>query len=148
MATKPGDAAAALQAGLLAQDLEMAASRDRQLRSVLRRTASGTGDIDATFGLDRKFRMVFVRCHFSGGSGTAPLVISVDSGQGASFDARLFTVSLAGAGRDVHLRITGDDLLDPSPWTFQADDRVRIAWTNPDPGNLTWGLEVGLALAA
>ena len=35
----------------------------------------------------------------------------------------------------------------PSPWTLQSGDAFRLAWTNPDSGNMTWGLEVGLALA-
>jgi hypothetical protein len=35
----------------------------------------------------------------------------------------------------------------PSPWTLQPGDAFRLTWPNPDPGNMTWGLEVGLALA-
>jgi len=148
MPNKPSDILQAAQVGFLSQDIEMAATRDRQLRTVLRQSSAGSGNIDATYFLDRKFRLVFVRCHFVGGLGTAPFVISIDSGLGAALDARLFTITLAGKDKDVHLRIEGADRDDPSPWTFQADDRVRIQWTNPDSGNMTWGVEVGLSLAA
>jgi len=148
MATTQSGLLQAAQAGLLGQDLEMAAARERQLRSVLRKTGTGSGNIDATFSLDRKYRLVFVRCHFAGGTGTAPFTISVDSGQGSAYDTTLFTISLAGRDKDVNLRITGDDRDDPSPWTLQPGDFLRIQWTNPDSGNMTWGVEVGMALAA
>jgi hypothetical protein len=46
------------------------------------------------------------------------------------------------------LRLGGEEAFDPSAWTFQAGDKVWIKWTNPDSGNMTWGLEVGLALAS
>lgn len=127
---------------------ELESTRDRQYRAVVTRVATGSGDIDHAFGLDRKFRLVFARCHFTGAAGTAPFRLSVDSEHGSAYDARLFTSTLAGVGRDVHLRITESDAEDPSPWTFQAADRLRVQWTNPDAGEITWGLEVGLALAS
>ena len=130
------------------QNREVQAMRDRQLPAVVSQNGTGSGDIDSAFGLDRKFRMVYVRCHFSGGSGTNALVLSLDSALGAAYDARVFTVSQAGVGKDVHLRIAGQDLVDPSAWTFEAGDRIRVQWTNPDSGNMTWGLLVGLALAS
>jgi hypothetical protein len=136
------------QAGFTVQDVELAAARDRQLRTVVRQTSSGSGNIDVLFGLDRKFRLVFVRGHFVGGAGTAGLAIVLDSGLGSAHDTKLFTVSIAGTGTDVHLRLDGADSQDPSPWTFQPDDRLRVQWTNPDSANMTWGVEVGLALCA
>lgn len=148
MAMTASDLIEAASVGLAAQDFELAATRDRQLRSVLRKSSTGSGSIDAAFALERKFRLVFVRCHFAGGAGTAPLVLSLDSAQGSAYDAKLFTISLAGVNKDVNLRISGDDRDDPSPWTFQPGDALRIQWVNPDSGNMTWGLEVGLALAA
>ncbi len=136
------------QAGFVAADAELAAARERQLRTVVRQTAGGSGNLDAMFGLDRKFRLVFVRGHFVGGAGTAPLILALDSGKGPAHDTKLFTVTLAGTGKDVNLRLSGDESQDPSPWTLQSDDRLRIQWTNPDSANMTWGLEVGLALCA
>jgi len=136
------------QAGLTQQTLELSEARARQLLAVTAKAATGSGNIDATFSLDRRFRLVFVRCHFAGGTGTAAFTISVDSTRGSAYDTKLFTITQAGVNKDVNLRIGGDDAVDPSAWTFQPGDKVWIQWTNPDSGNMTWGLEVGLALAS
>ncbi len=136
------------QQGFAAQEAELAVMRQRLLATVITRMATGTADIDEAVELDRKFRLVFIRCHFAGTSGTAQLTLSVDSATGSAYDARLFAVTLAGTNKDVNLRIGDGDLHEPSPWTLQAGDSVRIQWTNPDSGNITWGLEVGLALAS
>ena len=136
------------QAGLTQQTLELSEARARQLLAVTAKAATGSGNIDATLSLDRRFRLVFVRCHFAGGTGTAAFTISVDSTRGSAYDAKLFTITQAGVNKDVNLRIGGDDAVDPSAWTFQPGDKVWIKWTNPDSGNMTWGLEVGLALAS
>lgn len=135
-------------AALARQSVEIAATQVRQQRAVTAKTSTGGADIDATFSLDVRFRLVFIRCHFAGGSGTAPLTISLDSAQGSAHDTLLFTIIKAGTGRDVHLRIPADESRDPSPWTFQTGDSIRIQWTNADWGNTTWGLEVGLAIAS
>lgn len=136
------------QMGFAAQEDELKGRRSEQGRSVVTKTATGSGDIDHAFGLDTRFRLVFVRAHFSGGSGTAGITISVDSAGGSAYDTRLFEVTQAGTNKDVNLRIGAGDTYEPSPWTFQDGDKVRIQWTNPDTGNMTWGLEVGLALAS
>jgi len=60
----------------------------------------------------------------------------------------LYTITKAGTNRDVNFRIPADESREPSPWTFQAGDFVRIQWTNPDSGNMTWGLEVGFSVAS
>ena len=138
----------AVESGLAALELELAELRARQLQSVLTETATGTGDIDNTFQLDKKYRLVFIRCHFSGTTNSATFTVSLDSGSGSAYDATLFTLTQAGVGRDVFLRIGGGDTGDPSAWTFQSGDSVRVQWTNPDSGNITWGLEVGLAPAS
>ena len=138
----------ALDAALVIQESELAEVRQRQMLVVSTKTATGSGDIDHTFSLDGKFRLIFVRCHFTGSSGTAAFVISVDSEAGSAYDTRLFMISQAGKDKDVHLRIGEGDTQEPAAWTFQADDAVRIRWTSPDSGNITWGLEVGLAIAS
>ncbi len=130
------------------QDAEVAEARSRAIRSLAAGTATGTSDIDETFGLDQPYRLVFVRCHFAGNAGTAAFSISVDSGSGSAYDTKLFTISQAGTDKDVFLRTGGTTAQEPAAWTFQAADKVRVQWTNPDSGNLTWGLEVGLALAS
>ena len=91
---------------------------------------------------------MYIRCHFVGTPGTAVLTLSVDSASGSAYDTRLFTITRAGTNRDVHFRLTAEESREPSPWAFQSGDRVRIEWTNPDSGNITWGLEVGLAIAS
>ena len=136
------------QNGFAAQETELSARRAEQVRSVTTRTATGAGDIDETFSLDTRFRLVFVRGHFAGSAGTAPLSISIDSAKGAAYAAGLFTITQAGTNRDVNLRIGDGDNVEPSAWTFQAGDKLRIQWTNPDSGNITWGLEVGLVMAS
>ncbi len=136
------------QAGLTQQSIELSEARARQLLAVTAKGETGSGDIDETFSLDLRYRLVFVRCHFAGGTGTAAFTLSVDSARGSAYDAKLFTVTQAGVGRDVNLRMGGEEMADPSAWTFQAGDAVWVQWTNPDSGNMTWGLEVGLALAS
>ena len=137
----------AARAGFATQEGELATLRVNQLCAVITKIFTGTGDVDHTFGLDRKFRLVFVRCHFSGTVGVAPLTLSVVSASGTAYDTHLFTIAKAGTNRDVNLRICADESEEPSSWTFQSGDGVRVQWTNPDSGSITWGLEVGLAIA-
>ncbi len=148
MASQTYQVIQAAQSGFATQDAEVAAARARQLLMVETEATTGSGDINAAFSLDRRFRLVFVRCHFTGGSGTSPLTISLDSGAGSAYDTRLFTITQAGTNQDVNFRITSEELTEPSPWMFQAGSGVRIAWTNPDSGNMAWGLEVGLVMAS
>lgn len=133
---------------LAVQEAELAEIRARQMLAVETRTATGSGDVNHTFLLERKHRLVFVRCHFTGNAGVADFVLAVDSEAGSAHDAVLFTVAGAGKDHDVHLRIGGGDIEEPSAWTFQRDDALRLTWTNPDSGNITWGIEVGLAPAS
>ena len=135
------------QSGLAQQEAEVEADLARRRQAVWTRHATGKENLDETFGLDRKYRLVFVRCHFAGNLGLASLTLAQDAEAGENYDVRLYTVSQAGTGNDVNLRFGADETTDPSPWTFSAGDRIRIQWTNPDPDNITWGVEVGLALA-
>ena len=130
------------------QESELQALRARQILSVVVVVATGSGNLGELFQLDAPFRLIFLRCHYTGTSGTNPLHLSVDSAAGSVYDTRLFTVSQAGVDKDVNLRIAVDEMTEPSAWTFQAGDKLRAAWVNPDTGNITWGLEVGLAPAS
>ena len=138
----------ATEAALTQQTVELAEARSRQLVSVISKAATGTGTIDALFSLGVRYRLVVVRCHFAGASGSAAMVLSLDSVLGAAYDARLFVVTRAGTDYDINLRIPAEESQDPSPWTFQVGDQLRVQWTNPDVGNITWGLQVGLAIAS
>ena len=133
--------------GFSAQESELATARIRQALSVITKTATGTGDIAEVLALDRRFRLVFIRCHFVGTPSSATFTISLNSANGAAYDTRLFTITKAGTNRDVNFRVAATESIEPSPWTFQAGDAVRFQWTNPDSGNVTWGLEVGFAIA-
>ncbi len=130
------------------QESELQSLRAQQIRAVVVRAATGSGDMDELFQLDEPFRLIFLRCHHNGTSGTNPLHLSVDSAAGSAYDTRLFTVSQAGIDKDINLRIAADEMTEPSAWTFQAGDKLRAEWVNPDTGNITWGLEVGLAPAS
>ena len=130
------------------QESELQALRARQSLSVVVGAATGSGNMDELFQLDAPFRLIFLRCHYSGTSGTNALHLSVDSAGADVYDTRLFTVSQAGVDKDVNLRIAVDEMTEPSAWTFQAGDKLRAEWVNPDTGNITWGLEVGLAPAS
>lgn len=130
------------------QNVELNATRARQLLAVGAKSSTGTGNLNAAFSLDVRFRLVFVRCHFSGAAGLAPLVISLDSRAGSAYDAVLYTIVKAGAGRDAHIRIGAEESTDPSPWTFQPGDAIRVQWNDLSAGGVTWGVEVGLAMAS
>ncbi len=121
---------------------------ERLLQTVVSKRATGTGDIGESLSLDSPFRLVFVRCHFTGSAGDAPMFLAVGSASGAIYNARLYRISEAGTSSDVNFRILPDGNQEPSPWTFQNGDTLDVLWTNPDPGNITWGLEVGLSLAS
>ncbi len=138
----------AAQDALDRQESELQALRAQQILSVVVATATGSGNMDELIQLDEPFRLIFLRCHYTGTVGTNPLHLSVDSVAGSAYDTRLFTVSQGGVDKDVNLRITVDEMTEPSAWTFQAGDKLRAQWSNPDAGNITWGLEVGLALAS
>lgn len=147
MAAEISEVIVAAQSALQEAEADLDLIRERQLRTVVRKTATGSGNLDASFALDRRYRLVFIRCHFTGAAGTAAITLSTDCGAGSAYDTRLFTITQAGVNKDVHLRIGDGDAQEPSAWTFQPGDALRLQWTNPSPGSITWGLEVGLASA-
>lgn len=136
----------AAQEELDRQAAELSDQEARQLRTVTAKTATGTTSIAHTFKLDRRFRLVYVRCHFTGSPGTATFRVSVSSAGGSAYNTVLAMIAAAGVNADVNQRM--DLLGEPSPWTLQKGDAVRIDWTHPGPGFVTWGLEVGLAPAS
>ena len=120
---------------------------DLQMTRVVQFRATGSDDMDETFSLQGPFRLIYVRCHLVGGTGTAQIDVSLDSSAGSAYDARLTFIKIVGNGFDANWFPLGGDLPMPSPWIFQAGDGCRLTWPNPDRGNMTWGLEVGLARA-
>ena len=126
--------------------------------SILFQADHGTGNMGllsddaskARFGLPERFVLVFVRVHFTDLTGSASatlndLTVNVDSRLFSHYDAALFIVRSLGKNNDAFLRIDPDEY---DKWVFEAGDVVVLTWTNPDPGNLSWGVEVGLVPAA
>ncbi len=112
--------------------------------------SSTMGDLDwpedgverCRFSLGNKpFVVRFVRVHFTEGTGTADLVLNVDSHQGRFHDTALWTVKAVGTGADANFRCPSDQL---SHFMLGADDKLVLTWANPDDGNINWGAEVGL----
>lgn len=121
---------------------------DQLLRAeVIPFRATGSGNMDETFSLTGPFRIIYVRCHFSGGSGTASLDVMIDSAAGSAYDVRITGGKSAGPNFDLNWHIPGADVAMPSAWVIQTGDAIKCTWTNPSPGTTTWGLEVGLARA-
>jgi hypothetical protein len=138
----------AAQTGFQQLEAEWIAGSLRHLRRVHSRSDGGNGNIGHDFALDRAARLVFVRCHFSGGAGVADFHLRLRSRLSADWDVVLHSIGARGTGADVHFLVPGDENLEPSPWTLQPGDAVRCEWLNPDPGVMKWGLEVGLAMAS
>ncbi|MCK4624060.1 MAG: hypothetical protein KAV00_02030 [Phycisphaerae bacterium] len=97
----------------------------------------------ARFFRPKPFYLSWVRVHFSGsGSGTATLTLKLDNAHGELWDATLWTWTGAGIGAaDVFFRIPLNEL---EHWLFQDGDELCFEWTNPDAGNINWGIETGL----
>lgn len=147
MATNTGQVVAAAQAGFRELDAELAQRESRHVRRVHTRSASGTGNIEENIELDRAYRLVYVRGHFDQGSGGADLVMGIRSRMGSEWDVEIARFSGRGPGADVWFLVPGQENIEPSPWTMQAGDTIRCLWTNPSPGTMKWGLEIGLAMA-
>ena len=104
-----------------------------------------TGNISESFGLNENWTLLFVRCHFTGGSGSALFAIGLDAAQGSAYDTLLYTVDDTAVGtdtRDLSFRLGTREAGDPSAWEFRAGDLATFAWTNPN--TQTWGLTVGM----
>ena len=148
MASTPAHLFRAFQASLASQDLLLARQLDRSRNRVITKYESGSGNMNNLSGLDVPFRLVFLRCHFTGGTGTADLTLKLNSAQGNLYAASLESITAVGTGVDVFYTPGGSAIADPSSWSFQSGDKLRVNWTNPDSGNMNWGLEVGLAVSA
>jgi hypothetical protein len=68
----------------------------------------------------------------------------VDSSHGVFFDNELYTWESVGEDYDAVLRVVEERL---AHFLVDEDDEIVFEWTNPDSGNITWGLEVGYVRA-
>jgi hypothetical protein len=136
------------EAGLAALEDERLRAESDASRKVYIQRDTGNGHIDHGFRLQRPFRLVYIRCHFAGSLAAAAFTITLHSGAGTAYDTRLAQVPSIGTSLDLFYRVPEGALREPSPWTFAGTDYVHCLWTNPNPLQTTWGLEVGLALAS
>lgn len=90
--------------------------------------------------------LVFARAHFFGAPGSASMFLYVDSRLGRNHDTRLWEWAGCGpSGNDVNFRVVPEELVH---WSFRRGDELVFTWTNPNPNNISWGLECGLADAS
>lgn len=75
----------------------------------------------------------------SGGSGTADLVIWNKALESSLFDSQLFTIAGVGLNKPCFARIEEEERV---AWTVLPDRKLHLAWTNPDDGNMEWGLQL------
>lgn len=98
-----------------------------------------------------QWKPVYLRIHFTGNVGVASVLLDLDHATGAQYDCRLFESRERGrkadGSADLFMRFEAEETSGPSPWSFAPGDFLKISWTNPDSGNITWGMAVGLALA-
>lgn len=110
-------------------------------------SCEGSADLAHVIQPGRRFSLLYVRCHFrrTGGAGTdtAAFTLDLDSWRGAAWDVRLFTSAGRGVGADVNFRVPVDELHNGA-WTFSARDALTFNWTNPDVGEIAFGLVVGI----
>ncbi len=88
--------------------------------------------------------LLYVRAEFAGGTGTANLAMYLDRQATREINKKstiLFTWLAVGDTKQVHTRVTRDER---EAWSFLKGDELVFVWTNPDSGNLTWFLEIGL----
>lgn len=100
---------------------------------------------NAAFGLDEGFCLVFVRMHFSAGTGTADCTLSLlnQDDPDETLNSYLYIFSGAGTGTDGHFSPL-QEATSIGPWSFAAKQKLAFLWTNPDDGTMRWGIEVGL----
>jgi hypothetical protein len=108
----------------------------------------GTGDIDHAYGLPADYYPVFLRVHFEritgSGTDTAELVFRADDQADGAQNHIVWRRAARGVDADVNLRFAPD-------WrethVRSGGTKLRVAWTNPDAGDIRWGLQMGLKLS-
>jgi hypothetical protein len=122
------------------------------MADVLFSDISGSGNIDwkvPEVSPNQLWALVSVKLHFyrfsGSGTDTATLTLSVYRERDEKFNAQLYTFAGLGDANDLFFRVHERER---DCWAFQAEDQIQFTWTNPDSGNLWYGLEVGYVLHA
>lgn len=104
----------------------------------------------ARFILEPASRMAIVKVdiHFSGsGTGVADCLMKRDSIHGTFYDGILYKFNSVGiivatsVPVDPVLRIAEDQLIH---YIVEDGDHIVFEWTNPDTGNINWGIELSV----
>lgn len=115
--------------------------------TILRHYATGNEDVDVRYAPGKSFRLVFVRMHFVNSTGVyADMILSLESAAGDEYNTSLYRYEQRGVNRDVNLIFTAAEIQHPSGWSFAKGDQIHVAWANPMPKDITWGLEIGVAI--
>ena len=118
---------------------------------IIRARSMGTGNMgDVTVktsvaragSLSSVWTMLYIRLHFSAGSGSATCQVQLDALESTLYDFIIDEFQAVGTGSDVNFRLEPEDYVH---WTFQPRDDIVLTWTNPDSGTMTWGSEIGYA---
>jgi hypothetical protein len=118
--------------------------------TIIKRRRSGDGDMatvtadgpNPSFTFDTPFVLTAIRAWATGGAGNADLTIyqKIAAERSGVFDKTINIMRNFGAThRFFHWRI---QVTDEHHWVFDAGDSIVPNWTNPDPGNMTWALQV------
>ena len=94
---------------------------------------TGTGAINIDLAPDTGFQLIEFRVHLSAGGEAGNLVLSVDSGDGAAYDAVLETTAMVG--------LTDHVYLPTMPRQFSKGDELNVAYANNAAGT-TYGVEL------
>lgn len=119
--------------------------------------ANGTGNISEVFPPKpmrpwQRFTLAFLRVHFrdeTAGSLTADdaadLTAYIDSHPekdiAGMYDVKAYDFGSAGFNQDVHAAPVPEEL---PRWIVRRGFALRLDWTNPQTGNIGWGIEIGL----
>lgn len=121
---------------------------------IVAQRATGTGNMGdvtdrmstARFSLDaERYALCWIRQLYAGGTGSAKVSLKVDHREDvALYDFTLLDWPEMGTDGTVwdYTRMTADEMFH---WTFLRGDILVFTWTNPDPVDTRWSIEVGLA---
>ena len=102
--------------------------------------ARGSGNIAVPISWHTPWIFLSARFHFKRASGsgtdTATMTFAVDDPNYTEWNWTAITKTSRGVSGDIHVRVPDDEL---HCWLFPSNQRLVVAWTNPDPIEVVWG---------